>query len=73
MKNILVFRTTVAGNEDVRMLRPLLNRFINNHGEWNFDLEDCDKILRVESLNLEATNIIRFLQQQGYGCEELPD
>jgi hypothetical protein len=72
MNNIFVFKTSVNGNEEVRKLRPELNRLINRFGEWNFDLEDCDRILRVEARNLEAVTIRNLMRLKGYECEELP-
>ena len=39
--------------------------------QWNFDLEDCDKILRVETVHLTAKTIKNTLQTFGYQCEEL--
>lgn len=38
----------------------------------NFDLEDCDRILRVEGSNIEVNDIIAKLEKNGYLCEELP-
>ncbi|WP_421804183.1 hypothetical protein [Flagellimonas sp.] len=49
MKTILVFKTSVKQKGEVNQLRPWLNKLVNSNGCWNFDLEDCDKILRVET------------------------
>lgn len=53
------------------MLRPWLNKLVNTNGCWNFDLEDCDKILRVETQSLHAPTITSLLKNQGFYCEEL--
>lgn len=37
----------------------------------NFDLEDCDKVLRVEGENLSPESIIRILNNCGHQCEVL--
>ena len=37
----------------------------------NFDLEDCDKILRVEAENIPITEIIAAIQKLGLTCELL--
>lgn len=37
----------------------------------NFDLEDCDKVLRVEGLDLCCEKIIALLKGEGYECLEL--
>ena len=71
MKNVLVFKTSVSGKSEVKKLKPLLNRLVNQHGYWNFDLEDCDNILRVETQSLSALTISSLLQKSGFSCEEL--
>lgn len=38
---------------------------------WNFDLEDCDNILRVESIHINPKAIISTFQRLGFICEEL--
>jgi hypothetical protein len=68
---VLVFKTSVSDNEEVKQLRPLLNKLIRQNGNWNFDLEDCDNILRVETQLLKAENISTTLHNQGFYCEEL--
>src|SRR5690606_5260149 len=68
---VLVFKTSVSANEEVKQLRPLLNKLIRQNGNWNFDLEDCDNILRVETQLLKAENISTTLHNQGFYCEEL--
>jgi len=41
----------------------------------NFDLEDCDRILRVTSSTgpVEARRLIRLLKELGFNAEVLPD
>ncbi|QQX75298.1 MULTISPECIES: hypothetical protein [Aequorivita] len=68
---VLVFKTSVSANEEVKQLRPLLNKLIRQNGDWNFDLEDCDNILRVETHLLKAETISTTLHNQGFYCEEL--
>ncbi|MBA4744377.1 MAG: hypothetical protein H2058_03880 [Muricauda sp.] len=71
MKTILVFKTSVWGESQVRQLRPLLNQLVNKDGCWNFDLEDCDNILRVETQGVPALSIASLLHSNGFHCEEL--
>ncbi|MEH6682198.1 MAG: hypothetical protein V7724_16765 [Sediminicola sp.] len=70
MKTILVFRTSVTRKKEINRLRPILNTLLP-YEQWNFDLEDCDKILRVETLDLTAPVISSALEVQGFSCEEL--
>ena len=58
---------------DIHRVKPLLDRLIQTNDKWNFDLEDCDHILRVETWSTSASNIIDALENAGYRCEELED
>ena len=71
MKTVLVFKTSVTGEKHIKVLKPLLNDLVNRNGYWNFDLEDCDNILRVETQSLPAPIISSLLHKNGFSCEEL--
>ncbi|PTX18274.1 hypothetical protein C8N40_10673 [Pontibacter mucosus] len=73
MKNVLVFRTSVNTSRAAHLLRPVLDGLMGHGETWNFDLEDCDRILRVEATTLQATTVIRHLKRAGFWCEELED
>ncbi|MFD2036819.1 hypothetical protein ACFSKL_18585 [Belliella marina] len=72
MKMIYVFKTSVKYQKDIIRLKPYLSELIGEVG-WNFDLEDCDNILRVESPKEIKSKIINLLAVLGFDCEELPD
>jgi len=40
-------------------------------GDINFDLEDCDKILRVEAESISVQSILKLLKQHGFHAEVL--
>lgn len=69
---ILVFRTSVREPEEVHALRPLLNAAAGE-GQWNFDLWDCDGVLRIVSQGKPAIDFILLLNGRGFFCEELED
>lgn len=71
MKEVLVFKTSINSKREVKVLKPDLNKLIANNGYWNFDLEDCDNILRVETQMVTATTIASLLKNHGFFCEEL--
>jgi len=37
----------------------------------NFDLDDCDRVLRVEGQNICCEKIRALLRSSGYSCQEL--
>ncbi len=45
---IHVFKTTVNTQTQVSELKPYLDKLFP-YSEWNFDLEDCDNVFRIES------------------------
>jgi hypothetical protein len=69
---VLVFKTSVESQQSVNILKPLLDLVVGK-GKWNFALDDCDKILRIASMNINAQATIRLLQENGYDCSELED
>lgn len=71
MKQVLVFKTSVNSPQEILEVKPLLNTLVNKTGRWNFDLDDCDKILRVESEFVGSDTIIEKLACAGVVCEEL--
>ena len=69
---IFVFKTSVYEASQIEKLTPVLDKLLKN-ARWNFDLEDCDNILRIDSLKEIAQLTIKILQDNGFACEELPD
>jgi hypothetical protein len=69
-----VFKTTV---KDAFVAKKLIGQ-IHQHFEGyhaNFDLEDCDRILRIKNPNgaICAHAIILLLERNGYAAEVLED
>lgn len=71
MKTVLVFKTSISKKSDIKIMQPILNNLIAKNGYWNFDLEDCDNILRVETQILKSEVISSTLMTHGFLCEEL--
>jgi hypothetical protein len=69
--NVLVFKTSISKKNHIEKVKPLLNQLMDKNGYWNFDLEDCDNILRVVTKTLASTAICNVLINQGFLCEEL--
>ncbi len=69
---ILVFKTNILSRKEVKRLGPVLHK-LAGVCRWNVDLMDIDKVLRIETEELQAQEIIDVLTEAGYFCEELPD
>jgi hypothetical protein len=68
--NVSVFKTNVKSKKAVRELDKVFAS-LPKLSAWNFDLEDCDHILRTESSSNISEEIIDILQKQNFTCEEL--
>ncbi|KAA9340877.1 hypothetical protein [Adhaeribacter soli] len=73
MKTVLVFKTSVVTEQQAGRLKPVLDKLMHAREKWNFDLEDCDRILRVEAFTLRASVVIAELNRAGFFCAELED
>lgn len=69
---ILVFKTNIRFKKQIHAISPYIND-IGGIQRWNVDLDDEDKILRIEARDLSPRVIEHTLLQAGYFCEELPD
>lgn len=65
-----VFKTNVRKEADKNYVIAVIQSQFPNY-KINFDLEDCDKILRVEGIDLECENIIDYVNCLGYTCVRL--
>jgi hypothetical protein len=65
-----IFKTNITDGVQAGFILQLLKE------QWpqykaNFDLEDCDRILRIESDSVENEKILSLMNLQGYLCEVL--
>lgn len=69
-----VFKTNVQEETQAAELLVALGDYFPSY-KINFDLQDCDKILRVASLNgvIDNNRIMEAIGDFGYAIEELPD
>lgn len=65
-----VFKTNVEKETDTNYIIAVIKREFPTY-QINFDLEDCDKILRVEGVNLQSNQIIEYVNCLGYSCNIL--
>ncbi len=65
-----VFRTDVCEEMRATELIELLQKHLPG-SRINFDLEDRDRVLRVEGEYVEPDPVSRLLQRHGHTCEVL--
>jgi hypothetical protein len=65
-----VFETNVRQKKQAKMILNVLSRQFPLF-RINFDLDDCDKILRVEGENISQEKITELIAENGYQCEIL--
>jgi hypothetical protein len=70
--NVLVFKTSVETPDQIQYLTPKLNA-LAGQGSWNFDLADCDRILRIVSDSVNPETAIHLINSLGFMCDELED
>jgi hypothetical protein len=71
---IEVFRTNVTSERHANMLLHQIHTTYADY-EANFDLDDCDKILRVKcnGRSVDPAQLIDMLKDYGFDADVLPD
>ena len=67
---IEVFKTNVHETEQAKELIFLLQQKFPE-SKINFDLDDCDKVLRIEGRNFISCNVMNVLKERGFMCNLL--
>ena len=71
MKYVEIFKTYVNHVHQAEHLCSILSQKLEDT-KVNFDLDDCDKVLRVESFRIDSIKIINIMETLGYSCELIP-
>ena len=67
---VFVFKTSVKTKTQAKKLKLPINNLLPN-ATWNFDLEDIDNILRIDSEKNIVLEIKELLTIHNFNCEEL--
>jgi len=69
-----VFKTNVVQRDQANGLLDLIHETFEGY-RANFDLQDCDRILRIKSEDtpIDSTTIISLLKNSGFEADVLPD
>jgi hypothetical protein len=69
-KMVEVFATNVQEATEAKKVVALLARYFPGT-KINFDLQDCDKILRVEGKSICPSTIMQLVNETGFACNVL--
>ncbi len=64
---IEVFKTNVSNPQQAEELIGLL-RYLLPGSSINFDLEDCDKVLRIDYETVDPAHVTGILAGRGFEC-----
>ena len=67
---VFIFLINVGNAIEVILISDFLTS-IPSIKNWNFDLDDCDKILRIEAEPISPRGVDSLLQTSGFVCREL--
>lgn len=62
-----VFITNVHEQAHALQLVALFNKCFPGR-RVNFDLEDCDRVLRIEGASFQPLHIVSLMQEHGFEC-----
>ncbi|MBI3882823.1 MAG: hypothetical protein HY305_00995 [Sphingobacteriales bacterium] len=70
LNQIHVFKTNIDTEADKLSVKLILDG--NEHiQQWNVDLHDVDRVLRIISSTIHPTQVIQLINNHGYQCSEL--
>lgn len=69
--NTLKFKTNIKCGGCIATVTPFLNK-VQDIKNWEVDTVNPDKILTVQSENLDAGEIISAIKAAGYTAESIP-
>ena len=67
---VFVFKTSVKTKMQAKKLKPHIEKVLPK-ARWNFDLEDNDKVLRIDCEENVVVKVIDVLNIHNHTCEEL--
>ncbi|MCD2260031.1 hypothetical protein [Psychroserpens luteolus] len=69
--NIYIFKTNIETKKEADNIKKMLSSALGIR-QFSIDLEDIDKVLRIEAhKNLDESKIINKVISGGFSCEEL--
>ncbi len=72
VNDLLIFRTNIDKRSEFLSIKYDLQK-IAGVRLCTIDLDDCDRVLRVECENVPLDRIVEEVARHGFVCEELAD
>lgn len=72
LKDLFIFRTNINSRHNYAIVEGSLLQRRGVHA-CTIDLDDCDKVLRVECENIPMSVIVEEVVKLGFFCEELTE
>lgn len=69
---VLVFKTNIEETTSLDKIKSVFNNMWQIR-EWSVDLEDEDKVLRIESVHLSGEKVKGLISDLGIHCDDLLD
>ena len=70
---LLIFKTNIKTRKKVKTIKSLFE-YQSSIIKWSIDLEDIDKVLKVNiTETLNENDIKNLIKVKGFYCEALPD
>ncbi|MDQ3047017.1 MAG: hypothetical protein M3R27_05665 [Bacteroidota bacterium] len=66
---IHIFKTNITSVRQIKTMDTILSGH-SGISKWNLDIEDCDKVLRIES-KISASEVIDVLEPHLIYCEAM--
>jgi hypothetical protein len=69
-KHISVYRTNITQWQQIRTMEKIISSY-SGIEKWNVDIEDCDKVLRIEAIRKTHEKLISRLREENIFCEPM--
>lgn len=70
---LLIFKTNIETKKNVKAIQSLF-KYQSSIVNWSIDLEDVDKVLKVNTIEtLSENDVTNLVKVKGFYCEPLPD
>jgi hypothetical protein len=70
--NTYIFKTNIQTETERQQVAAVLDPH-EHIQHWNVDMDDCDKVLRIQTAHLSQPEIVTLIAPSGVVIEELPD